>query len=58
MATKRKTAPQYEEPYKRPKPQFFFFIGAKYYYRLTPIPYAYKPHDFKALKKLLDELKQ
>jgi hypothetical protein len=59
MATNRKPVPQpQQEVYKPPKPEFFFYVGAKYYYRLSPIPYAYKPPDFDALKKLLEELKQ
>ena len=40
-------------PYIPPKIEFYFYIGDKYYYRLFPIPYCYKPIDFKLLKKYL-----
>ena len=42
--------------YIPPKPYFFFMVGDKYYYRLSPIPYAYKKPDFNEVKKKIAEL--
>jgi hypothetical protein len=37
--------------YKKPKSIVYMYLGEKYYRRLFPTPYAYKPIDINKVKK-------
>jgi hypothetical protein len=55
MAKSKKNTPSQSVHIYVPKEdkEFYFYIGAKYYYRQMPIPYPYENKFIKKVKEIL-----